>query len=505
MAQLWLVSFAILISTQAPAQSKPYIPESILIRNITVIDMISSVPLPPQDVLLENGVISSIAPGITARGTKLKVVNGTGKFLIPGLIDSHAHLIDSHSPKQRNIEFQEDEFLLLLINGVTSVRNMKSFRRQLKMSNEIAERRRLAPRIFVFSPAVEAHPVKIKRMDPKANFACEEKLGWSNCTIRNARGGAELAQSFQREGFHGIKIREPIGGNDFLSMAENARKTGLSVAGHVYDFTLLPQIMEQNLLHSIEHPYSFFELFESAGSPYRKPPHENSDLVSGFFLRSFHTDAKKMRAFMAKSAKKFRGFFVPTLVQLKYESEAATEKTDVSLDPDRKSYFDDCWNKSRNAVAEEIYNAVIAYRNHQGPDTFRKAFLNTLALTQQLYSNGVKFAAGTDFGGDALVPGISLHDELELLVMAGLSPLDSLKAGTLHGAELLRDSQLGVIRVGAKADVIVLDANPLLNIKNTRKIHSVVRDGVLIDKKTIESTRLQIKAHAAKFNKCGPS
>jgi imidazolonepropionase-like amidohydrolase len=129
----------------------------------------------------------------------------------------------------------------------------------------------------------------------------------------------------------------------------------------------------------------------------------------------------------------------------------------------------------------------------------RLLYPKQLDLVGMMRRAGVEFLAGTDTGGPYLFPGFSLHDELALLVQAGLTPLEALQAATLNPARFLgREKELGTVEKGKLADLVLLDADPLQDITHTRKISAVVLNGRLFDRKTLDVMLGQVEAAADK-------
>jgi hypothetical protein len=501
MIQFWLGLGVVLLSSTKVVAGSPYVPGELLIRNVTVLDMISDEPLEKRDVWIKDGRISKISR--TSRKQprdSILVIDGRGKYLSPGFIDSHTHLIDSHSPNQRNISFLEDELQMLLLNGVTSVRNMKNFVRQLTLSREIESRQRFAPRIFVASSAISDRQDLFAGVDASIHHACNPN--WSNCSIRGEQGAVEIVQKFAREGFHAIKVREPMAAELLYPLVREIKKAGLPVVGHVQDVSAFPKVFAENLFDSIEHATDIFGYLEAQDSPLRQAPY-NSDLrVRFLYLRSFHVDFEVKKKLLQLAGRKFKGVFVPTLAAGANYLKNVAGPRDL-LSEANQELIDSCWKTKQNAAALKALETNREYQNFRGPNTFVNSFSNVKALVGEFHRAGVKIATGTDFGIDSLLPGFSLHDEMQLLSESGLSPIEVLRAATLHGAELLRDSQLGKIKKGAKADLVLLDANPLDRIENTRKIGGVIRDGVWLDRAKLTSIAEGIQQRAAAFQ-CAP-
>ena len=180
---------------------------------------------------------------------------------------------------------------------------------------------------------------------------------------------------------------------------------------------------------------------------------------------------------------------VPTLVELRNNVRgnpvsASAEKT-VGTDP-RWRYLPasvrEKWNKDRDAL---------------GSSAGERLFANEILLTKKMHEAGVQFMAGTDSANTFTLPGFALHEELELLVEAGFTPMEAIQAATLNPAKYLgREKELGTIESGKLADLVLLDANPLVDIRNSQKIRAVVVNGRYLSRADLDSMRSRAEAAA---------
>ena len=499
--KVFLLSALVSLSTLAARAA--YSPEEILIKDINILDVNSKRVLPKQNVLIRNGKIEKISRR-KIEGTSAKVVQGKGKYLIPGLIDVHAHVIDSHSPNQRPAAFQNDEFQLLLINGVTTIRNMKSFKRQLTLRDQIKSRDIFAPRMSVASPALDNRKDRedINDLPPTIHYFCD--VDWSNCTFRDLEGAEQLVSRFKSEGFDSIKIREPVAADMLYPLVEIVKKYNMPVVGHVFDGAALEEVFVSDLFDSVEHIGQLLEILERDESPLKKEPHFSNEAAHWSMVRAHYLDPRKTEHLTKAAGNGFKGYLVPTLSVFEDIVRSASGKRDISAEPNHE-YRDVCWIKKTQDLANADLEFFKDYSSFVGPGTIPKAFEKVQKLFGAFHKRGVKFAIGTDFGDGGLVPGVSMHDEMMLLSQSGLSNWDVLTSATLHGAKLINEPNLGNVRTGYLADLVILDQNPLENLNHIRKIHAVIRDGVLLDYASIQQIKSEVRIRAKTLPCAGSS
>jgi imidazolonepropionase-like amidohydrolase len=155
-------------------------------------------------------------------------------------------------------------------------------------------------------------------------------------------------------------------------------------------------------------------------------------------------------------------------------------------------------------ISEEEKKAWVDFYNAFKPENRsinQLRFQTDMKYLNIMYKNGVGILAGTDLGNPFIYAGFSLHDELEYLVKAGLTPLDALRTATINAAKYVgKEKEIGTVSVGKIADLILLDANPLLDINNTRKINSVVLNGRLLQRNDLDHLLTVAKENAKQNN-----
>jgi imidazolonepropionase-like amidohydrolase len=415
---------------------------ALAITNVSVITMAAGEPvLPDRTVLISADRIVAIGP---ARATSIpagtRQIDGRGKYLIPGLADMHVHLEYFDQP---------DILTLFLSNGVTTVRNMDGRPYLLDWKKRIAAGELAGPRIYTAGPLLDGTPP----VRPDNTVVADEAAA-------RAAVGAQAAA-----GYDFIKVYSALSPAAFNGIVAEARAKGLSVSGHVPRGVGLDAALNAGL-RSVEHLGDYSGAIEA-----------RSDVPawSKRYL-SMPVDPERLEGVAARLAKA-SAWSVPTLVQPEREllrPEQITARLalrEVQLIPEEGRTI---WEGQARRVAarldEDDWKLVAAGRAHR------------LMMVDALHKGGVSLLAGTDTPNPFVVPGFSLHDELALLVEAGLSPAAALAAATRDAARFLDARDWGTIASGNVADLVLLDANPLADIANTRRISRVVVRGRLLDR-----------------------
>lgn len=415
----------------APAVA-PAVAPSLALTHATVIDPGSGGVLADGTVVVTDGRIVEVRPSRSERDLPpgARVVDAKGRYVIPGLWDAHVHLSWT-SPSALPI---------LVANGVTTVRDLGSRLAEIDdWRARAAAGVLVGPRVFRAGPILNGQSFNEFQMVPGGP---EETRG--------------AVRALKAAGVDFVKIHRRLPRDSFLALAAEARQLGLPLVGHI-PTTVSPEEAIDVGMGSIEHAETFFEGTFRAG-----------------------LGSTPLPAALAR----FRSAGAPALVARLAERKTAVTPTLVAY----RSLVEFC-DPARPADPRTRYVAASQRREWEGKprpsseecDQVRTTSEELLAFTAQMHAAGVELLAGTDAAGPRL-PGFPLHDELALLVAAGLSPLEALASATSRPAKMLGRTDLGVVRPGALADLVVLEADPLADIANTRKIHGVVLGGRLLDR-----------------------
>ena len=459
----------ILIFEHSPAIAPPQGAADFEITNVTVIDSLRGAR-PGMNVSIADGRIVSVrdAPGRSPG----RVVDGTGKYLIPGLWDAHVHF--AYEP-----ELAPAMFNLFLANGITSVRDTGGQLDEVMPWKRFAESGEVpAPRVFVAGPLLDGVPRVYDGSVPS-----RPNLGVG---IDSAAAARDAVDHLAAEGVDLIKAYELLAPEVFAAVVERAAEHGLPVTGHP-PLSMHAAEAAQGL-DSIEHLRNL-ELACSAEADQLLEERRlllAAGAADGGTLRSSIHAAQRGRAVATFSAQRCDelvaalraadSWQVPTLtivmprVKQLYARESWRANFQYLPEPARSR-----WTEGAEAMDSSPPDAATAAHGAWASDMVRR-----------LADADVPIMAGTDTPIFFLTPGFSLHEELANLVDAGLTPAQALAAATITPARYFHlESELGAIAPGMRADLVLLAANPLADIRNTQTIEAVVQAGQLFDRDAI--------------------
>lgn len=415
---------------------------SLAITHVTVIDGADSIPRPDQTVIIRGTRITSVVPSVSASiPAGARVVDGRGKYLIPGLWDMHVHAA---------VVRGRDVLPLYIANGVTGVRDMAGDWDTLTTwRRDIAQGRLVGPRIVASGPYLEGAPIPIAHMLAR--------------TPDEARSAVD---SLVRMGVDFVKVHGRLTPETYYAIARRARERGIHFTGHVPRAVGAANASDSGQ-RSIEHLLTIPLECTPAESVALRPRYT----VQGALGRCSSEDLAPLYARFVRN-----GTWVTPTFTAQYEIAAWPTRT---LPGDSLAhYLPDTLRRYVAAIfpmpdsippdANEVGNAVLAKR---------------IAQVASMHRAGVHVLAGTDAPLRNSPPGFGLHEELTLIARGGLSPIDILRAATLEPARYLGFDSLGTIESGKLADLVLLDANPLTDIRNTRRIAAVIANGRLFDAK----------------------
>jgi imidazolonepropionase-like amidohydrolase len=398
-------------------------------------------------VVVEGQRISAIGKdGRQQIPTNARVIDARGKYLIPGLWDMHVHeIFGDWLPRNEEIIP-----LLFVANGITGVRDMGGDLEPLKQWRaDIASGKMLGPRMVISGPMLDG---------PVPQFP-------SSVQIRNAADGRKAVDDLIKGGADFIKIQSLIPRDGYFAAADEAKTRGIVFVGHVPDAVHAVEASNAGQ-KSIEHLTGVFEgcsTIEDELMKQRRGPGR------GRYLSTYDPErAKNLIALFVKN----QTWQVPTLYWER--GEWLIEQTNAGPDPLAK-YAPVAWKQR----TWPMFTSDITKHYSTDPVAEREQFFQKeLQMIGQMNRAGLPIMAGTDTAaGVRVYPGFSLHEELGLLVQAGLTPMQALQAATSNPARFLGLTDTGTISKGKWADLVLLDANPLDDIANIKKIRSVVLAG----------------------------
>lgn len=380
--------------------------------------------------------------------------NGAGKFLIPGLWDMHVHMVfGDWFPRGKEVTLP-----LLIANGVTGVRDMGGELEVLQQwRGEIAAGTLIGPRMVISGPMLDG---------PQPRFP-------SSIAIKTPEDGRRAVDELRQRGADFIKLQSLIPREAVFAIAEEARKKGITFVGHVPDAVRASEASNAGQ-KSFEHLIGVFEGSSPLADEFLKGPK-----TVGKFLSTYDpARAATLFALLAKN----HTWQCPTLVWERGGN--LIDETDFAQDT-RAKYVPAYWK----VVTWKRFTEEIVHDFNTDNLATRKRFVEKeLEVVNAMHRAGIPFLAGTDTPpGVYVFPGFSLHEELQRFVAAGFTPMEALQTATLNPAEFLgMEERLGTIEKGKLADLVLLDANPLEDIRNTQKISAVIVNGRYLSRANLD-------------------
>ncbi len=421
----------------------------IALTHVTVIDVTGGPSRQDMTVVITGDRISAI--GDSARlsvPTDAKVVDASGKFLIPGLWDMHVHW------------YSRETLTLFTANGVTGVRQMFGNSDLLRWRDEIAKGSLLGPRMMVASPIIDGpEPV------------------WPNSiSVRNEEEGRKAVRRVKQWGADFVKVYSLLPRDAYFGIADESKQQGITFVGHVPN-TVSPAEASDAGQKSIEHLTGIL-----IGCSDKEQGLRDDVVEARSPAARARTQAAALESYDARKAADLFARFVknqtwqcPTLTVLRSNAYLGDE-----------NFRRDGRLKYIPRQIQQRWSMRIANRNEDNHRA-KKVLQKELEIVGAMQKAGVPILAGTDTGNPFCFPGFSLHDELALLVIAGLTPVEALRSATLNPAKFFGlDQTLGTIEQGKIADLVLLDASPLLDIRNTQRINAVVANGRFFDRKALD-------------------
>jgi imidazolonepropionase-like amidohydrolase len=416
--------------------SETHKPQNYVFRNATLITMIDSILVSNQDVLVMNGLIKTIGSDLKDVGDAIEI-DATNRYLMPGLADMHVHLFEGHPMK-------ETWTLLFLINGVTTVRDMNG------QPGKLAEREKIRSNTLLGPSLLQGGPILTGVKEQFMEYAATPDAG------------REAVRKQKTAGYDFIKVHDKLTKETYLAVADEARKQGLFVAGHIPDQVSLADALRAKQ-QTIEHLTGYFEW------------KDNIEVV---------TTVEQGYAPMTATAGIWN---CPTLFNhLMNISRADLEKE--LADPATSAFVPhslmERWRRPLGNVNKK-YDAL----SDQNFGKLKEIVLN-------LNRSGAPMIAGTDAGNlFFLVPGVSLYKELLLMNKIGIPAYDVLKMATVNASKAMgRAGEFGVIAAGSRADLILLENNPLDNLADLDKRKGVMMRGIYFSENDLELIANKIRS-----------
>lgn len=436
---------ALLTATATTVPLAGQAPPPVAFENVTVIPMDTERRLVGQTVVVENGRITAMGPAaqvrVPAGATR---VNGQGKFLVPGLTETHGHLPAGNAPA----ETVDRTLQLYLLNGVTTVRGMLGHPSQLTWRAEAAAWQRLSPRLVVAGPSFNGN------------------------TATSPEVAARMVREQKAAGYDLLKIHPGVSRAAFDAMAATAREVGIPFAGHVPLDVGVHRAIEAGYA-SIDHLDGYVEALIRDGAPV-------TSAQTGWFGLALVDYLDRAKLAPLARATRDAGVWVNATETLMQTMAGEGQPALMLADPAMQY-----WPEAQvNAWANSVRNL----QNDPANTAARRADYLELRtwLIRSLHEAGVGIILGSDAPQIGNVPGFSALAELELMARAGLSPFEALATGTRNVGRYLKEPDFGTIAVGHRADLLLLDADPLQNISNIRQQAGVMVYGRWLPKAEVD-------------------
>ena len=413
--------------------------EMLVIRNVNVIPMTGEKVLGGQNVIVENGRIASVGTMLAKLPAGTKVIDGTGKYLTPGLAEMHGHIPPPNAPPN----VVEDVLFEYVANGITTVRGMLGHPGQLELREKAKRGEIVAPNLYLAGPS------------------------FNDRSVNSPEEAVKKVRDQKREGWDLLKVHPGLTRDEYDAMARTARADKIRFGGHVP--------VDVGLLHAIEmgqetfdHMDGYVEYLEGDKGP---------------------VDPKKLTD-VVKRSRAAGVWIVPTM--------ALWEVLYDTIDLKTLRSYDELKYVSQTAVDQwtRMYNE----RFDQMPrEAAQNVVDNRIRVLRALSEGGVKILMGTDAPQQFSVPGFSLHRELQWMRRAGMTPYQIMVSGTRNVGEYFRSQDnFGTIEKGKRADLILLEANPLDDIANVSKIAGVMVNGRWFPREEIDARLATIAARYAR-------
>ncbi|RAW00298.1 amidohydrolase family protein [Pseudochryseolinea flava] len=415
----------------------------IVITNVNVVPMDTEKIIENQMVIIKDGKVTAIGPKLKY-GKHALVINGKGKFLMPGLAELHAHV-----PPVDNIDPMKDVLFLFAANGITTIRGMLGHPRHLELRDKLQKGDIIGPRFFTTGPS------------------------FNGMSVTSPEAGAEMVRKQKLAGYDFLKLHPGLTRDKFDAIASTAKQEKIPFVGHV-SFGV-------GIWRAIDAQYSSIDHLDGFVEGLVPNIKDMVDQQTGSFGMYVGDQADSTQIPKLMNALREKNIWVvPTQSLAERWFSPTYEAESIRADPDSRYMSPEVINQwiesKKNIQSNPSYEAAKVYR---WVKLRRK-------LIRACVDYDVKLLLGSDAPQVFNVPGFSTHNELLYLTQAGLTPYQALKTGTINAGKYLRLDKSGFIAPGTIADLILINGNPLTDISQTRNIAGVFLNGQWLSREYID-------------------
>lgn len=451
---LWLIALVLISTTSAgqvkpvqkPVADKPASPV-LAIVGATLVEVNGKSNIPDAVVIIEGNKIKAVGPRAKVRIPRVvELIDAHGKYLIPGVIDTH-----SHSAYDGKDSWLSSRFLSL---GITTVLDTGSLPPVYELKRRIASGELQGPRMLVCGPMITGEPMafpmsEVVKTPDEARRAVDQRVA----------AGADL-----------IKTHAQLPPDALRAAVDEAHKRGLRTISHTGRTNAFEAVLAGTniLTHLVGVPDA------AVPDPEKIRTAHTTAFLGGWVASSLawlQADQAKLDALIREMVSR-RTAYSPTL--------SIHHTIAFARDPD--AFRDAAVASNPPALILKDWEGLAKQPFDTAP--FKKAWVNMQQFVKRFYDAGGMLIVGTDTAAVYQAPGLSAHEEMRLMVELGVPAIDALRAGTINGARALGiDRETGSIEPGKLADIVILDADPLADINNTRRIAQVIKAGVVYRKR----------------------
>jgi len=473
-----LASLAALFS----ASPNPQTPKSLVIDHVTVIDVANGSELADQSVIIEGNSISAVANSGSIEIQKdAQRVDARGKFLIPGLWDMHTHIAGINA---KPVWAKQTLLPLLVANGITGIRDMGGDLNALESwRREIQDGSLVGPQIIAAGPML---------LPAGRASATSELADPSILRVGTAGESRAAVDNLQKRGADFIKIIE-VSRASYFAIADESKKDAIPFAGHIPSDVTATEASNagQKSIEHIIYSSLAFDCSAHAGELRQKKKEaaakRDEQGVADITDEANRTFSTETAAALWQTFKKNHTWVTPTLFSIWVNAhQLEASPGDPQLD-----YLPASLQK------EWIPPKTPSKDDRDTEAWWQRQFENDRKLTGEMHRAGVRLLAGSDSLDRCDFVGTSLHRELQMLVGAGLTPLEALRTATLNPVNFLAMAKSGRVSAGDRADLVLLDGDPTKDITNTEKIAAVVLHGRFLARAELDEMLAKARAAAA--------